>query len=71
MKSESPSLDQLLTRVKMRPIDTISSTDDTPHPTHEGWHNFGPFSLRAYRLSNGSRVWDAEDLAKLMGETIS
>lgn len=67
----TPSLDQLLTTVKMQPIEKPVPLAGTHYPTHEGWHNFGPFSLRAYRLSNGTRVWDSEDLAKLMGETIS
>jgi hypothetical protein len=39
--------------------------DSVPHATHRGVVELGPFRLRVYQLSNGMRLIDAEDLAKL------
>lgn len=67
----NPTLDALLPTMPMHPIANPVVKSGIPYPTHEGWFDFGPFSIRAYRLSNGVRAWDADDLAKLLGETKS
>lgn len=42
-----------------------------PHVTHEGLLTIGDVSLRCYQLSDGSRVFDADDAAAFFGGEIS
>ena len=45
-----------------------ASKDGIPHATHEGILTFAKgVSLRCYQLSNGQRVFDADDVAAFFG----
>lgn len=37
------------------------------HATHEGVLNIAGFNFRCYQLSDGQRVFDAEDIAPFLG----
>lgn len=59
-------IERLLGTVEWHPIPGAGG--DELHATHEGVLDFGPFSLKCYTLSDESRVFDGEDLARVFGE---
>jgi hypothetical protein len=62
-------IDRLLDDVEWRKLSVPDSGDlgALPRATHEGVLTFAGHTLRGYRLSNGQRVIDQEDLAAAFG----
>lgn len=40
---------------------------DLPYATHQGTLEVGSLSLRCYTLSNGQRIFDADDIDRAFG----
>ncbi len=58
---------KLLDSVDWRPIQQLKVLGHDVYATHEG-HLSGDWgSLRVFKLSNGERVFDADDIAELLG----
>ena len=63
-------IDIILDRVKWLPVPVPEEAPDMPYTTYEGTLNFLGHDFKVYQLSNGQRVFDAEDLERFFGETL-
>lgn len=50
------------------PLEDRPTESDIPHVTHAGVLEIMNFRLRCYTLSDGRRVFDADDVYKLFAE---
>lgn len=61
------AIDKLLDSVEWVASGPAPERSDLPHVTHEGVLRVGELSLRVYQLSNGVRVIDPDDFARIFG----
>lgn len=55
----------------VRPVESPAKGDGKlPYITHEGVMKIGDANLRCYVLSNGMRIFDAEDVEKFFNSVI-
>jgi hypothetical protein len=58
-------IERMLDAVEWRPIPGAGGTD--LHATHEGVLALADIELRCYVLSDGTRVFDADDIERFFG----
>ncbi len=64
------ALRRALAGIDWRPIEHLKVVDHDVYATHEGFLDFGGEPLGVFKLSNGEVVFNAEDVAKLLGMTV-
>lgn len=60
-------IDRLLDEVDWRQIEDPADENDGPYATHEGELTIAGMTFKVYVLNDGSRVFDADELAKALG----
>lgn len=69
MKSKSVSPVERLVDSVVKPVENPTpSKSGLSHITHEGLFVMGDIQMKCYILSNGERVFDADDFEKHFGE---
>ena len=63
-------VDRLMDSLEWTPTGATPGQDGLPYATHTGVLMLGEMALRCYQLSNGQRVLDAKDLAKMFDGVI-
>lgn len=65
----STPIDMILNGVEWIAAEPPDTTDDgIPYATHSGMLRVGEFELRCYQLSDGQRIFDADDLATFFNQ---
>ena len=62
--------DQMFDSIEWTETGNKASGSDIPHATHSGVLEIAGFRLRAYRLSNGMNVFDADDAQAFFAEAV-
>ncbi len=63
------NITDMLEGVDWRPIEALNVVGTEVYATHQGFIQVGDSSLRVFKLSNGERVFDADDIADMLGLT--
>lgn len=66
MNPKSPT-DKLLDGVEWQETGMAPPTDGSPYATHVGVLRIGPIALGCYRLNDGRRILDKQDMDDLFG----
>lgn len=66
-------IETLLDQVEWTECEDTSQKGDEgmPYATHEGRLSLGGFNMTVYKLSNGQRVLDANDVQSLFGDMLA
>jgi hypothetical protein len=63
-------LEKALDGVDWKPIERIQVVGHDVYATHEGFIHLDEETLHVFKLSNGERVVDADDISRLLGLSV-
>jgi hypothetical protein len=61
-------VETMFDQVEWQPVELHEPHDTLPYATHTGTVRVGQWTLRCFQLSDGSRVFAHEDVARMLGD---